>query len=88
VHAILNLDKQEIDMDYGATASFVEGGIFPSDAEDLFESGTTSVSKYRCDCPESVSYVCVLVGKMRVSFVPQTVQGPCRAGLPFFMVIC
>jgi len=75
-------------MDYRATASSMAGGIFPSDAEDLFESSITSASKYRCDCPESVSYACVLVGKMRVSFVPQTVQGPCRAGLPFFMVIC
>ena len=28
------------------------------------------------------------MGKIRVSFVPQTVQGPCRAGLPFFMVMC
>ena len=27
------------------------------------------------------------VGKMRVSFVPQIVQAPCRSGFPFLMVI-
>ena len=90
-HAILNLDKQEAHMYYRATASSVARGIFPLGARDLFGSSVASVPACRYTCPDSLIglfYACVLVGKMRVSFVPQTVQGPCRAGLPFFMVIC